>query len=219
MRHHSRNAAIVLTILSLVPLALLVYGYLHRDAFLASQEAVRLAVEPYGAWAPLAFVALQILQVVLTPINHYVVGLAGGFLFGPLLGSVLNYIGRTIGHILAFAIARHLARPIIDRYVSPEKMAKYDKYVSGSGFLLFLAYFLPVFPDDELSYIAGASKMPWKRFLIAVLLGQIGGSVGLAVPGAGLSPTSMPVIGISLLSLAAAGALFWAVRKRNKAPV
>ena len=48
-----RYPLLIFSIISLLPLALLVYGYFHQDQFLASQEIVKNMVEPYGklAWA------------------------------------------------------------------------------------------------------------------------------------------------------------------------
>lgn len=206
---------LILTIISLIPLGLLIYGYLHQGEFLASQEAVRQRVQPYGAWAPLAFIVIQVIQVIITPINHYTVGLAGGFIFGPVYGSFLNLIGRIIGHTAAFAISHYVARPLLKYFVSDKAFARYDKYVGGSGFFLFLAFWLPFFPDDELSYIAGTSKMPWRRFMIANVFGQFGGGISLAYAGAGMFPGVLAYV-IILGSLAIGSAWFWLIRRSDK---
>jgi uncharacterized membrane protein YdjX (TVP38/TMEM64 family) len=128
---------------------------------------------------------------------------------------MLNLVGRIIGHTAAFAISRYVARPLLKWGVSDQSLAQYDKYVSGSGFYLFLAYWLPFFPDDELSYIVGSSKMPWGRFMVANVFGQIGGAVGLAYAGAGVvsSPLSYVLLFGSLL---AGSAIFWVVRNHDK---
>lgn len=213
-----RYPLLIFSIISLLPLAFLIYGYFNQDQFLASQQIVRNMIEPYGKLAWVAFIVFQILQVVLTPVSHYSVGLAGGFIFGPRLGLVLNLVGRIIGHIVAFAIARYGARPILQRFVPESALTKYDRYVGGSGFILFLAYWLPFFPDDELSYIAGASKMSWKRFLLANVLGQVGGAVTLAYAGAGVlqDPLAYILIGGSFVL----GCIsFWVLRRKMRQKV
>lgn len=209
-----RWSLLILTIVSLVPLVLLVYGYAHQGQFFASQEHIRHMLLPFGIWAAVLFVGLQILQVVITPINHYSIGLAGGFIFGPLYGSLLNVIGRIIGHTAAFAISRYAARPLLKKGLSDETIANYDRWIGGSGFILFLAYWLPFFPDDELSYIAGASKMSWKKFMTANVFGQFGGSIGLAYAGAGVvhDPRAYIILGISLIGGCAS---FWFIKKTH----
>ena len=206
---------LILSIVSLVPLGLLIYGYMHQGDFLASQEAVRQKVQPYGAWAPVAFLAIQIIQVIITPISHYTIGLAGGFIFGPVYGTFLNLIGRIIGHTANFVIAHYLGRPLLNFGISGESMAKYDRYVGGSGFFLFIAYWLPFFPDDELSYIAGFSKMSWTRFMIANIFGQVGGSVALAYAGAGVFLRFFPYA-MLFGSLLGGCACFWLVRRWDR---
>ena len=214
-KHFKKFPLVIFSIISLIPLAFLIYGYTHQDAFIASQEAVRAQVEPYGVWAPLAFVVLQIIQVIVTPISHYSVGLGGGFIFGPFYGTLLNLVGRMIGHTAAFAISRYAVRPLLRRFIPNQAFNKYDKYVGGSGFYLFAAYWLPFFPDDELSYIAGSSKMPWGRFMLANFFGQFGGAVALAYAGAGvlLDPLAYALIFASLIG----GCLcFWLIRRSDK---
>ena len=206
---------VILSIISLVPLGLLIYGYMNQGDFLASQEAVRQKVQPYGAWAPVAFIAIQIIQVIITPISHYTVGLAGGFIFGPVYGTFLNLIGRIIGHTANFVIAHYLGRPLIKWGISRESMAKYDRYVGGSGFFLFMAYWLPFFPDDELSYLSGFSTMSWRRFMIANIFGQVGGSVSLAYAGAGEFRGFFPYA-MLFGSLLGGCACFWIIRRWDR---
>ncbi len=206
-------------IVTALPLFGVVYGLLIPQDFERAQEVARDYLLPFGVWAPLAFVALQALQVVLTPINHYVVGMAGGFLYGPYLGAFLNWVGRVIGHLIAFALARLAREKIALRFVKPETMARYDRLISNKSGLLFLAYFLPVFPDDELSYIAGLSKMPFKRFFLANFFGQIGGSLGLAYLGAGINTRDPLFWIIFAVTLVCFAAFFFLWRENKKAGV
>lgn len=173
---------------------------------------------PLGALAPLAFIALQAAQVVITPISHYAIGMLGGFLYGPYVGGLLNYVGRLIGHIIAFQIARRFGRPVVERYVDKSMMDKYDRYLAGKeldGFnaqsmILFLIYFLPLFPDDEISYIVGLTRMKFWTFFVCNLLGHLGGAFSLAYLGSGRVSSSNPLFWILLVStlIGAVGMLF-----------
>lgn len=184
----NRKTKITLTIFGLLPLVtLLVWGYFYPSSFFTNQERIRDFVNGYGPWAPVALIAIQILQVILTPISHYAVGIAGGFIFGTWYGFLYNYVGRLIGHTAAFFLSRTIGRPIVEKLVKMETLAKYDKFWErGGSFALFLMYYLPFFPDDEMSYVAGTSKIKFGPFMIANLLGQIGGSLALAYLGAGV---------------------------------
>lgn len=182
-----RKIKIIWYILTIIPIILIILGYIFPSAFFASQESIRTFVTSFGIFAPIAFILLQILQVVLTPISHYAVSIAGGFIFGLWQGFIYNWIGRVIGTTIAFYLGRKFGRKIIQHVVKPETLGKYDKLFDKGKFVLFLMYFLPLFPDDELSYLAGFSSMKAKVFLPIMILGHIGGSLGLAVLGSGLS--------------------------------
>lgn len=171
---------------TIVPIVGIVFGLLDGDQYTEVQSTWRTRIAYFGLFAPLAFVFLQALQVVVTPMSHYAFGILGGFLYGPYLGGLLNWLGRVIGHMAAYFIARYFARSIVERFVAHETLSAYDRYVSERTFLLFLLYFLPVFPDDELSYLAGLSKMQVRPFVVANVFGHVGGSLGLAYIGSGI---------------------------------
>lgn len=190
--------------LTIIPLVLLVLGYIYPSSFFSSQEKIRDFIEPYGIFAPIMFIILQILQVVLAPISHYAVGLAGGFIFGTWYGFILNWTGRVIGTLIAFYLGRKFGRKAVKRLVKEETLYKYDKLFDKGNFVLFLMYFLPLFPDDELAYLAGFSSMRARLFIPLMLLGHIGGSLGLAILGSGLSYTNIWFIVFSVITLVCA---------------
>ena len=140
----------------------------------------------------------------------------GGFLYGTWLGTLYNYIGRILGHIIAFLITRFLGRPLFKNFVSQETIRKYDGYVSDKSLLLFLIYFLPFFPDDEISYLSGLSKMKMKWFILANVFGHLGGSLGLAYMGAGVSSKDLAFWILSLITLIGFPVIWYVMRKKHK---
>lgn len=202
-------------LVALVPILLLILGYAFPNTFFSNQEALRLYLESFGIWAPLVFILLQIIQVVITPFSHYVVSILGGYMFGTWLGFIYNLIGRIIGTLIAFYLARKYGRFIIKKLVKQETIKKYDKLFEKGKGILFLMYFLPLFPDDELSYLAGFSSIKSKIFIPLMALGHIGGSLGLAYIGSGLSYKDPLFIIWSILTLVA-GFLFLKYYKKIK---
>ena len=171
-------------------------------------------ISQFGVLGPLAFIGLQILQVVITPLSHYTVSLAGGFVFGIWPGFLYNWLGRVIGTALAFYIARVWGRQIIKHIARPETLHKYDFYFEKGRALIFLAYFLPFFPDDEISYLAGISAMSPKIFLPLMTLGHVSGSLALAYVGNGIISTTEPMfIILSLITLLGGAWFIWRLRK------
>jgi len=202
-------------LITVIPIAGIIFGVTNPEVFQQNQEQLRNKIELFGVLAPLAFILFQAMQVVFTPISHYSVGVLGGFLYGPYVGALLNWIGRVIGHTIAFFIARFAGRTIAEKFVQQKTLEKYDKFVSDKSLVLFLVYFLPLFPDDEMSYLAGLSKMKFRMFLFANLFGHIGGSLGLAYAGSGMN-TKDPLFWIlSIVTLVGFPVLWWLLKTKK----
>ena len=182
-----KKSKIIWYLLTIIPIVLLAIGYIFPSTFFSSQEQLRQYIEPFGSFAPIVFILIQILQVVLTPFSHYVVGILGGFLFGTWYGFLLNWIGRVIGTIIAFYLGRKFGRKVIRHVVKDETLEKYDQLFEKGKIVLFLMYVLPLFPDDELSYLAGISRISPKIFIPLMMLGHVSGSLSLAYLGSGVS--------------------------------
>ena len=180
-----RNTIIFWWVVGLIPILGIVWGLYRPDDYAASRDYYGNWVQGFGILSWLAFITLQAGQVILTPVNHYVIGVLGGFLFGPIYGGCLNWIGRVLGHLAAFFLARKFGRRVVERFISEEQVKRYDRLIGNRGAVLFLIFFLPFFPDDEVSYLVGLSKMRLRVFLPATLLGHVGGSWSLSYVGAG----------------------------------
>ena len=164
------------TIAGLMGMAWFIWYGVQNQIFV-SQEALEAFLGRFGMFAPLFFIVIQIVQVII-PILPGAIGCLGGVLiFGPVWGFVYNYIGISIGSILAFLLSKQYGRPFV-RNIIGEK--NYDKYIGwlskGNGFnkAFAVAIFLPVAPDDLLCYIAGLTKMTLKKFTAIILLGKPG---------------------------------------------
>jgi hypothetical protein len=84
-----------------------------------------------GWWAPLGHVVLFALGTVLF-MPGSLFGLAGGVLFGPAWGTVVNLAGATLGATAAFLTARYLAADRIRRMASG-RLAGLVSFVEGEG--------------------------------------------------------------------------------------
>lgn len=124
-----------------------------------------------------------------------------------MLGFLYNWVGGVVGTLVAFYLGRKFGRKIVKHLVKPATLNKYDKIFEKGKLILFLMYFLPLFPDDELSYLAGFSSMKARAFIPIMLLGHIGGSLGLAYLGSGLSYKDPFFILFSIITLVC-GTLF-----------
>ncbi len=161
---------ILTVVITLAFLGVIVYG-LNATIF-HDNETLADYIDGFGILAPIIFIIIQVIQVVLPIIPGGVSSLAGVLAFGPVYGFIYNYIGIVVGSIAAFYIARSLGVKIIKAFFDEKKADKYLNYISQDKFyLLFvIAMFLPGLPDDLICFVAGTSKMNFKRFLIVILI-------------------------------------------------
>lgn len=131
-------------------------------------------IKDFGILAPICFILLQIIQVIIPLIPGGVSSLTGVLAFGPVLGFIYNYIGIVIGSCIAYILAKRYGLRLIEKIFKEETINKYIKYIKNNYFykIFIIGIFLPILPDDLLCYIAGISQISFKKFLIIILLGK-----------------------------------------------
>lgn len=164
----------LITVIGLVlVVAFIIYGW-NRGIF-TSEKEMEIFLEGFGGFAPLVFVLVQIVQVIIPIIPGAVGCLFGVIFFGALQGFIYNYIGICIGSIIVFALARSYGKNFVIRMTGEKFYNKYVKYLdSKRGFnkAFAILIFLPVAPDDFLCYLAGLSNITFKKYLTIILLGK-----------------------------------------------
>lgn len=85
-----------------------------------SEESLEQFISDSGVTAPLVFILIQIIQVVVPIILAGVSCLASVVLFGPLPGFVYSYVGICIGSIIGFFLGRFYGKPFIVAVTKPE---------------------------------------------------------------------------------------------------
>jgi uncharacterized membrane protein YdjX (TVP38/TMEM64 family) len=183
-------------------------GYDKFSALLSDREKIRDFVASFGPLAPLAFVGLQIMQVVISPIPGEATGFIGGYLFGAVKGFIYSTIGLTLGSWLAFSISR-LFTPYVARRLGKTKIyAKFNFIVEHQGVIIaFILFLLPGFPKDYLCYLLGLSLMPTSVFLVIAAVGRIPGTLMLVLQGSKVFDQEYAIFFI-LLGIALAAVIF-----------
>jgi uncharacterized membrane protein YdjX (TVP38/TMEM64 family) len=149
------------------------------------QAFLKAELEAWGVWAPLVFIGIQALQVVIAPIPGEVTGFLGGFVFGQWVGLAYSMVGLSPGSFLAFAVGRWLGTAVVQRLVSPEVWHRLGFVVEAEGAILcFVLYLIPGFPKDLLCYLFGLSPMPFWVFALTSTAGRLPGTWVLSAQGA-----------------------------------
>ena len=180
---------------AVISVTLVVYcGWLVLTEAPAYRFLVRLYSDKYflketlhawGILAPLIFIALQALQVIIAPIPGDVTGLLGGFLFGEWLGLFYSTIGLTLGSVAAFGVGRWLGAHYVRTLVSQQTWDKMGFIIEAEGTILcFIIFLIPGLPKDMVCYLFGMSPMPFWVFTLVSTLGRFPGTWVLSAQGA-----------------------------------
>jgi len=156
-----------------------VYRLLHDHQYMKDK------LVEWGAAAPIIFIVIQSLQVVIAPIPGEVTGILGGFVFGQWMGFIYSTVGLTAGSLMAFALGRWLGDAYVRNLVSEETWNKLGFIVEAEGTILcFIIYLIPGLPKDIVCYLFGLSPMPFWVFAVVSTLGRIPGTFVLSAQGA-----------------------------------
>jgi uncharacterized membrane protein YdjX (TVP38/TMEM64 family) len=142
-------------------------------------------LKQWGILAPILFMVLQALQVIIAPIPGDATGFLGGYLFGEWLGLLYSTIGLTVGSVAAFWMGRWLGARYVRTLVSAETWERLGFIVEAEGAILcFIIYLIPGLPKDIICYLFGLSPMPLWLFALLSGLGRVPGTWVLSTQGA-----------------------------------
>lgn len=131
-----------------------------------------------GAFGPI-FLALFYIVACVFFLPGSVLTLGAGFLFGVPVGLLSAWTGATLGACVAFLVGRTLARDWVARKISGNpKFAGVDEAVGREGFKIVLLLRLsPVFPFNFLNYALGMTKVSFRNYALASLIGMLPGGL------------------------------------------
>lgn len=170
---------------------------------LLDAHTLRAELSNYGLFAPVAFILLQAAQVILAPVPGQILAFVGGYLFGPLLGTLYSLIGATLGSTIAFFLSRRLGRPVVEDLLHPETLAAVDGFVEEHGRVgVFLVFLLPGLPDDALCLVAGLTTIPLGQLVVLSIVGRLPAYLLITLAGARIATQDHFEAGLILGGLA-----------------
>ena len=161
---------------SVLSLETLVRNRMAIDAFLAEHRLAGLAI----------YMLLYITVVALSVPGAVWLTMAGGFLFGVVVGATATVVSATIGATIIFAIARSAIGEGLLRRAGP-RAGKVAEGIRADAFnyLLFLRL-VPAFPFFLVNLAAALVSVPLLTFVAATAIGIIPGTIAFTLAGAGL---------------------------------
>jgi uncharacterized membrane protein YdjX (TVP38/TMEM64 family) len=134
---------------------------------------VVLKLAELGAWGPVLFVLLYIAAAV-TLAPAFFLTVAAGAMFGVWRGSVIVFIGASLGASTVYLLGQPLSRSrLMARVTRDRRVAAVREAVAGEGaWLMFLLRLSPLVPFNILNYALALSGVRYADFALA-LIGMI----------------------------------------------
>lgn len=150
------------------PLRQAVLAAVHGDT-----DSVREDLRDLGAAGVMLVVALAAIHaIVFYPAE--ILDAAVGFVYGFGPGLPLIMACWLLNALIAYAIGRHAARPLIYKLAGAERFLRAEHAIERGGATLLLAMrLIPIVPFSLFSYAAGAARVPVPRFVWTTLVGYL----------------------------------------------
>jgi uncharacterized membrane protein YdjX (TVP38/TMEM64 family)/rhodanese-related sulfurtransferase len=174
-----RNKRLRLTVFVLIiaGIALSIVYREHIDPLALEQW-----VHDAGFAGPIVFMFIYAIGTVFF-LPGSVLTLAGGAIFGPVLGTLYNLTGATIGATLAFLVARYLASDWVEHKVGGRlKQLKEGVEEEGWRFVAFVRL-VPLFPFNLLNYALGLTRLKLWHYVIASYICMLPGAIAYTYLG------------------------------------
>lgn len=135
-------------------------------------QRVRAQVDSWGRLAPVAYVLVVVVEVVVAPIPGVLLYAPGGAIFGGFLGGTFSLIGNTLGAIVACLLGASIGDRLIPKNDAP-RFLKYRDLLQERGlWLVLLLRANPLTSSDLVSYAAGIAGVPVWKVGVGTLIGM-----------------------------------------------
>lgn len=165
----------IILVLLLVAVSLVVWHEMPPELF--NPDWIEGFLKEAGWLAPLVYIFLRVIAIVVTVVPNAPLDIAGGMLFGPFWGTIYALIGSEAGAIACFFLARRLGREAITRLLHREITLSNRIAQRQLAYIILIARLEPIFSFALVSYGAGLTRMPLGSFALSTLIGMTPGTI------------------------------------------
>lgn len=175
--------SLAVIVLLLGGLTVLLWNYFKNIA--GTQEGFREYISGFGAAAPLVFIGLHMLQVIVALLPGEVLEIGAGFAFGAVEGTILCMIGSALSSALVFAAVKRWGVKLVELFFDPDKInqMRFLRDEEKMKRLTFILFLIPGTPKDLLTYFAGLTRLRVLEFVVISTLARIPSIVSSTVGG------------------------------------
>lgn len=164
----------------LVLVTWLIWGDSWEQRFTERESLVRISGGASWAWA--AGMGLLAADLIL-PIPATMVMAALGYIYGLWLGTLFAFMGTMLAAAIGYGVGRVMGEGFVRRWMGKDYERGQKFFAEGGGWLVAFSRAIPILPET-VSCMAGISRMPFRRFMLAAACGNLPMAVVFAGIGA-----------------------------------
>jgi uncharacterized membrane protein YdjX (TVP38/TMEM64 family) len=157
--------------------------YVSLEALKANRDRLLAFTEANYTSAVLIYILIYCLQTAFSLPGATIFTLAGGFLFGSVIGTLYVNIAATSGATLAFLAARYLLRDWVERKFGNRLASIQEGFAKNAFSYLLTLRLIPLFPFFLVNLVSGLTRMTVGTFMTATAIGIIPASFVFANAG------------------------------------
>jgi len=161
--------------------------YLSLEHLKSSREKLTLLYNDHRAAVIAAYMLIYIMATALSLPGAAILTLAGGALFGLLVGTIVVSFASTIGATIACLVSRFLLRDWVQKKFSDRLTAVNAGIDKDGGFYLFTLRLVPAFPFFIINLLMGLTTMPLITYYWVSQVGMLPGTLVYVNAGKELS--------------------------------
>lgn len=180
----------------ILPLALLAAGlaaffifdlnqFVSLDALKTHRETLQSWVANYGVMTAAIFMLVYALAVAFSVPGAVFITIAGGFMFGPYVGTVYVVIGATVGAVGVFLAAKYALGDMLRAKAGPAIKRMEAGFRENEMSYLLILRLVPLFPFWLVNLVPAFLGVSLRTYTIGTLLGIIPGAFVYALVGDG----------------------------------
>lgn len=138
------------------------------------QEALQSMIVPLGPWAPVAFIAMFTVAMLVVVVTYSWLTIFSALVFGPVWGTLWTVLGGTCGAVAMFLMTRRLGKNMMARRANNPRWQNLNLRLEQDGlYYLLLLRTLSIVPFNLLNGAAAMTSIRLRDFIIANLVGII----------------------------------------------
>ncbi len=143
----------------------------HGDIAALSQYLLSFGI----LWSVVVTLLLFVVMTFTIVFPFVILSGAAGIVFGLFWGVVISWTGEILGALAMFAFARYFFRSLVAGWVCKSPYLKQvDDYSAANGFkALLIARLLPLAPSGIITAVAAISRISFRDFILATVLGKL----------------------------------------------